>query len=64
MARILDVSADEISATTPLCGNEKWDSFAVLSAVAFAIEHTGRQLTIKDLSSLETVEDFLKILRQ
>lgn len=61
IAKILAVKPEDIQLTTPLSGNENWDSFAMLSAVALVTEHTGKQLTVNDMSSLITVADLVNI---
>lgn len=61
IATILAVKPEDIQLTTPLIGNDDFDSFAMLSAVAIVTEHTGKQLTVNDMSSLITVEDFVNI---
>lgn len=64
LAEILDIGVADLQPSTILNGSEKWDSFAMLSAVALATEHTGRQLTLHDVSKLKTVANFVELLQK
>lgn len=64
IAEILEVSLADIYPETRLDGNEMWDSFAMLSAVALVTEHTGKQIALEQLSKLATVTDFVEVCKQ
>ncbi|WP_342612400.1 acyl carrier protein [Burkholderia ambifaria] len=64
IARALDINTTDLESTTILSGNEKWDSFAVLSVVALVTEHTGKQLTLPDVAKLGTVSDLVSLVQR
>ncbi|WP_175674647.1 acyl carrier protein [Burkholderia ambifaria] len=64
IARALDINTTDLDPTTILSGNEKWDSFAVLSVVALVTEHTGKQLTLPDVAKLGTVSDLVSLVQR
>jgi acyl carrier protein len=64
IAKALDVDPGELQLTTILSGSEKWDSFAILSAVALVTEHTGKQITLQDVVKLEAVSDLVNLVQR
>jgi acyl carrier protein len=53
-----------LAPTTVLKGNEKWDSFAMLTVVALITENTGKQITLQDISKLTTVSDLVGLFQK
>jgi acyl carrier protein len=64
IAGALDVLPNELAPTTVLKGNEKWDSFAMLTVVALITENTGKQITLQDISKLTTVSDLVGLFQK
>ncbi|AOR72867.1 hypothetical protein BBJ41_35335 [Burkholderia stabilis] len=64
IAKALDIDPADLEPATILSGNEKWDSFAVLSVVALVTEHTGKQLTLPDVAKLGAVSDLVDLVRK
>lgn len=64
IAEILETEPSELKLSTALNGNGQWDSFAMLSAVALVTKHTGKQITLSDVSNLETVTDFVGLVQK
>ncbi|WP_414440214.1 acyl carrier protein [Burkholderia sp. 22PA0106] len=64
IAKALDIDPANLELTTMLSGNEKWDSFAILSVVALVTEHTGKQLTLPDVAKLGTVSDLVGLVQK
>jgi len=63
IAKALEIHVDELEPSTVLTGNEKWDSFAVLSVVALVTEHTGKQITLTDVAKLTSVSDIVHLVQ-
>ncbi|NMM29057.1 MAG: acyl carrier protein [Glaciimonas sp.] len=64
IAKTLDINPNELEPFTTLNGNEKWDSFAMLSAVALVTEYTGKQITLQDIVKLKTVSDLVDLVQK
>jgi acyl carrier protein len=59
LANILEVDAASLSGNTVLSEQEQWDSFAALSVVALITEYTGKQITVKEMEDISTIDDIL-----
>ncbi|MFT4100483.1 MAG: phosphopantetheine-binding protein [Burkholderiaceae bacterium] len=61
LANILEVDAASLSGSTVLSEEEQWDSFAALSVVALVTEYTGKQITVREMESIATIGDLLRL---
>ncbi|EHC5873786.1 acyl carrier protein [Salmonella enterica subsp. enterica serovar Eastbourne] len=61
LANILEVDVASLNDSTMLSEQEQWDSFAALSVVALLTEYTGKQITVKEMESISTIEDLLHL---
>lgn len=61
LANILEVDAAFLNGSTVLSEQEQWDSFAALSVVALITEYTGKQITVKEMESISTIDDLLHL---
>ncbi len=61
LASILEVDAASLNGGTVLSEQEQWDSFAALSVVALITEYTGKQITVKEMESISTIDDLLRL---
>ncbi|QTD44118.1 acyl carrier protein [Ottowia testudinis] len=61
LANILEVDMTSLSGSTLLSEQEQWDSFAALSVVALITEYTGKQITVKKMEDISTIDDLLRL---
>jgi acyl carrier protein len=57
LATIFEVDPATLQANTVFRELELWDSFSMLSIVALITEHTGKQITIRDLDKTVSIDD-------
>lgn len=62
LALVLDMEPHDIYPYTNLKENEKWDSFAILAAVALVTKETGKQVTVEDMKNIKVVNDLVLLL--
>ncbi|MFC3394549.1 acyl carrier protein [Brenneria rubrifaciens] len=60
---VLDMDQKDITLETNLKENEKWDSFAILAAVALVTKHTGKQMTVDEMKKITNVGDLVAFLK-
>lgn len=61
LANILEVDVVSLNGSTMLSEQEQWDSFAALSVVALLTEYTGKQITVKEMESISTIDELLHL---
>lgn len=60
---VLDMDPKDINLETDLKENEKWDSFAILAAVALVTKHTGKQMTVDEMKKITNVGDLVAFFK-
>jgi len=61
LAEILEMNVTSLNGSTVLNEQDQWDSFSVLSIVALITEHTGKQITVKEMNGVSTIDDLLRL---
>lgn len=61
LANILEVDVVSLNGSTMLSEQEQWDSFAALSVVALLTEYTGKQITVKEMERISTIDELLHL---
>jgi acyl carrier protein len=64
LASIFDVEPAILQPNAIFSELDQWDSFAILSIVALVTEHTGTQITVREVEKLVCVQDLATLLNE